>query len=686
MKVDDLFSKLRPVLGPRLDTLWQEYVLASPSARKMIEDTLRIQLARSLNAAFDQPDILLQPPSAHVAAGKYPLGVVYYGQKQFHPFGLREDELIQHVGIFGRSGSGKTNVGVMLALNFLKSRKPFLIFDWKRNYRDLLALPPAKDIMVFTVGREIAPFQFNPLKPPKGTSPTVWLKKLIDIMAHAYFLGEGCAFLLQQAIDAVYRDFGVYDGKPEHYPTMLDVQHWLQEHKTKGRESAWMESTARAVGVLCFGEMGRVLNSEAGLPMERLLEKSVILELDALTNSDKTFFIEALLLWIHHHRLAEPDREHFKHAILIEEAHHILLRKKQEASGEEAVTDILLREIRELGEAIVLIDQHPSLISKPGLGNTYCTIAMNLKHRADIAMVSDCLLFDAEQSRYLGKLEVGWGVVRLQGRWFEPFLVKFPLVRLDKGNITDEAISSRMRRHCARSSVVRQPEASSGCLASSEAAARPVRIADKYKSKSVEQKEPGAIVLTTEEEEFLRDVHSHPTSSIRERHARLRVSTYNGNTLQHSLLSSKLIFSEHVSIGKGRIKLLRLTNQGRRALGLSERTTKRRGGGTHAYWRGKVAEHFRSRGYEVTEEAPIGGGKTVDVVAENGKERTAIEIETGKADAVANAQKCLSAEFDRVICCAVTETAMRRLRSAVRQQVGSSPKIVVAQLSELVDT
>ena len=183
MKVDDLFSKLRPVLGPRLDTLWQEYVLASPSARKMIEDTLRIQLARSLNAAFDQPDILLQPPSAHVAAGKYPLGVVYYGQKQFHPFGLREDELIQHVGIFGRSGSGKTNVGVMLALNFLKSRKPFLIFDWKRNYRDLLALPPAKDIMVFTVGREIAPFQFNPLKPPKGTSPTVWLKKLIDNQA-----------------------------------------------------------------------------------------------------------------------------------------------------------------------------------------------------------------------------------------------------------------------------------------------------------------------------------------------------------------------------------------------------------------------------------------------------------------------------------------------------------------------
>jgi hypothetical protein len=35
------------------------------------------------------------------------------------------------------------------------------------------------------------------------------------------------------------------------------------------------------------------------------------------------------------------------------------------------VTDVILREIRELGEAIVCLDQHPSLISKPALGNTY---------------------------------------------------------------------------------------------------------------------------------------------------------------------------------------------------------------------------------------------------------------------------------------------------------------------------
>ena len=38
------------------------------------------------------------------------------------------------------------------------------------------------------------------------------------------------------------------------------------------------------------------------------------------------------------------------------------------ATGEETVTDVLLREIRELGESVICLDQHPSLISKPALG------------------------------------------------------------------------------------------------------------------------------------------------------------------------------------------------------------------------------------------------------------------------------------------------------------------------------
>ena len=48
-------------------------------------------------------------------------------------------------------------------------------------------------------------------------------------------------------------------------PTMADVREFLLARKAKGREAGWMESAMRAVEVLCFGEMGRVLNSPAAL-------------------------------------------------------------------------------------------------------------------------------------------------------------------------------------------------------------------------------------------------------------------------------------------------------------------------------------------------------------------------------------------------------------------------------------
>ena len=40
--------------------------------------------------------------------------------------------------------------------------------DWKRYYRDLLQLHP--DLRVYTIGRKVSPFRFNPLIPPPGAT------------------------------------------------------------------------------------------------------------------------------------------------------------------------------------------------------------------------------------------------------------------------------------------------------------------------------------------------------------------------------------------------------------------------------------------------------------------------------------------------------------------------------------
>jgi len=278
-----------------------------------------------------------------------------------------------------------------------------------------------------------------------------------------------------------------------------------------------------------------------------------------------------------------------------EEAHHILLRKKQEVTGEEAVTDVLLREIRELGESVICLDQHPSLISKPALGNTYTTFAFNLKHRGDIAMIQDCLHLDSEQAGYLNRLDVGWAIVKLQGRWFFPFLIKLPLFTVDKGSTTDEDIRRRNARLLALDSAC-QPACGedSESIPTQEASTLPANTRDgripailpNDKLDEMDDREPKecAIQLTTQEKDFLTDVWRHPSSTVTSRYRRLSLGPGAGNSVQYALRSLDLLASTVVPLPRGYARILSLTENGKRLLGISGGETRRHGGPEHRFW------------------------------------------------------------------------------------------------------
>ena len=656
-EVEDLFRKLKPVLGKEIDALWLAYNTQTDArSRQEIVGILYSLASKYLDETFDKK-LLLSVPEADIADGEYRLGQVIYAGEELHPFGLREDEWLRHVGIFGTTGSGKTNCAFLLLRELAAKKKPFLIFDWKRNYRDLLTLDEFKGTRIYTIGRNVSPLFFNPLIPPEGTQPETWLKKLIEVMCHAYFLGEGVAFLLQKAIDKAYSDVGVYEGADE-FPTFLDVLSILEKMEVKGRKALWMDSTLRTLGVLCFGEFSRVLNVRRPFPLASLLNESVVLELDALTNSDKTFFIEALLLWIHHFRLSEGSREVFKHAIVIEEAHHILLRKKQEMTGTEAITDIILREIRELGESIILIDQHPSLISMPALGNTYTTLCFGLKHKADMFTISESLLLEKEQVDFLGQLETGTAIVKLQGRFFKPFLLRFPLFPIRKGVVSDSGLLRRNGSNSEESEVVRVEKEIK----------RLVRTVEGLVNKEEKQ-----VVLTEDERRFLEDIARNPISGVVARYIRLGINRYQGNQIQGRLLEKKMISWKPVSTRKGRLKVLVLTDEGKKAIPdvKVEKVFHKSSSWEHEYWKQKVGEHYRRQGYEVTFEYKIGDGKSVDLVTEKDGKRIAIEIETGKSDSIYNIRKDLEAGFNEIVIVILDEN----LRSIIEQNIAATGKI-----------
>ena len=123
---------------------------------------------------------------------------------------------------------------------------------------------------------------------------------------------------------------------------------------TKQRERIdWL--TARAI----HHELGQVSSAH-------------FLELDALSDADKIAFVETIILWVYEYRKGEGRREQFKHALLVEEAHHILSQMKEHSEGAETIMETCLRQIREFGEGVIVIDQEPSKLSNSIKANTYC--------------------------------------------------------------------------------------------------------------------------------------------------------------------------------------------------------------------------------------------------------------------------------------------------------------------------
>lgn len=670
--IEDVVARLRTVHGRRVDALYQAYLMGDSSERREIEQVLRLLHAR-IEGLAGETRVLLPPPPGGIP-GDFPLGAIMFNDRSVGSLALTEDELVQHTGVFGRSGSGKTNLIRQLLKGFLANEKPFLIFDWKKDYSELYFGKVfggigdcAPEILVFPVGkRNLNGLRFNPLIPPEGTDPAVWAKKLCEILTHAYVGGAGFESLFLKAMDALYSKFGVYGGQATRFPTMADLRDYLENLKTKGRESQWMQSVMRTLTTLCFGGMGDTLNAPSQTPIEDLLERNVIFELDALSNADKTFFIESMLLWIHHYRLGQPQRGGMRHAIIIEEAHHIL---RQQYGDDETVVDIILREVRSLGEAVVIVDQMPSLISKVGLANTYCTIGLNLKTADDINALSRCMLLSGKEKDYLGMLPVGSAIVKLQDRWFRPMMVKVPFV---------PAVQRPRQTHTVLHVVTPSPSVSPVDGVQSE---RVPQIPDPSESprpsEARDERVPRTVKSTCEsesrrdrpEDTLLLDIHHHPTDPVTTRYKRLGVSARQGNRWKDALLKRELIVPETISGLSGWFRLFRITEPGISELvrlGKAPRSG-RAGSLEHQYWQTAIADHFRGQGWVVDVEHPVGGGRAVDLVARPSSDASdadsiAIEVETGRSDWQGNVQKCLDAGFGEVRCVTTRNELAVRMR------------------------
>lgn len=490
--IESEIKKLVPILGKaKAERLKKAYLLGDEDNKKRIFEIIDTVKAAVFSDKELRDTLLMEPPPKSIATkGNLRLGHVLYGKKEIYPAMIDSDFLLTHMGVFGSSGYGKTNIALCMIKQLSDNNIPVLIFDFsKRNYKDLLATDLRDRVDIFTIGRNASPYKFNPLKPPEGVQLSQWIKEFASIFDHAYWLLGGGRHVILKALDNVYKE--------NKNPMLSDVKEWLAEYsesKMPSRERNWFATAERPLESLCFKELGEVFDCVEGVKPSEFFRpgRITILELDALDTNDKTFIIEITLQWIRDWLVVNGKKEELVGTVILEEAHHVLNREKSRKLGAETVMDLIFREIRELGMGVIYVDQHPSMVSYPALGNTSTHIYMNLgldtKQSSDILDASNMLGLDYdEQGGYIRKLPVGNGFMLCRNSEFpNSFLVKFDKFDFRKGSVNDNDIMEFMKGRVQVEEPERsRPERNESDRSGTETVAEPGSGSDLMESRTV---------------------------------------------------------------------------------------------------------------------------------------------------------------------------------------------------------
>lgn len=172
-------------------------------------------------ALYDGEIVQISKETAPIAVGKEGslfLGKDKNGYDVFFPLSL----LPKHAFVSGVPGSGKTNTMHHITSSLWKEHRiPFLVLEpAKQEYRALVNDPGMKEMYLFSPNADMSfPLHINPFEMPKGTLVAEHIRRLCSVFEGAFPLEPPMPFLLDTAIEAVYRELG-----------------WIPEHIYTGNE------------------------------------------------------------------------------------------------------------------------------------------------------------------------------------------------------------------------------------------------------------------------------------------------------------------------------------------------------------------------------------------------------------------------------------------------------------------
>jgi len=362
------------------------------------------------------------------------LGIDDNGYDVYFPLKL----LSKHGLIAGVPGSGKTNEMHHLASTLWKKHRiPFLVLEpAKQEYRALANQPGMEELYIFAPCADMLfPLHINPFEFPKGMVLSEHIRKLEEVFEGAFPMDAPAPFILDNAIEGIYRDKGWTPGRMNDatlpYPTMQELYNKFEEAIEQTDYDSELKGNLKSVlqmriGSLLRREMGDVFDvSRSTISPERWLEIPAVIELEAMGSGPANFLTLLLCALIREALKVNPyhDKNYARHVIFIEEAHNLIGPETEGVTGaaanpKQAATDFLVKmlaEVRALKEGIIIADQLPTVMAQEVIKNTGLKIGLRMTSADDRALLGSTMAANPQQIEEMTTFSVGRSLISYEG-------------------------------------------------------------------------------------------------------------------------------------------------------------------------------------------------------------------------------------------------------------------------------
>lgn len=452
--VDALLLRLEPEWGTKkIENLKLIYQLGNEKRKERIQKILTISAKKLIKDNLLNNEVLLPPsPKEECGQGEITLGTVCFGKnpdgtnRELYPLRISLEDAKQHILVSGLTGTGKTLLGLNIAVQMAQKGIPVWIVDWNRQWKSLLSLPPekfplVKDIRVYTIGRDISPFRYNLFfSGPKKISKKSWIEIIAEKpLAKSLLSGQGSGSLILNEAENLLE--GYEQEKLHLLPNIEDIKKRVDRQFLRGRSALWKDSALRCLNSLLHSNTKQLFGSRNPMDVSKMLQRPgiTILEMDIeLPNSLRILFQEALFLHILLELLSRGESEKLRLFLICEEAQHLFPSSMHEQRVAGEILQNLYCEGRKMGLGLCSILQEPSAV----LNYAYqCKTQIHFTNNTykDIATVSNALFLRPHETRYLDYMPlVAFAFAKVKGRAKNCLIKTPPPLPIQK--VTDEEL------------------------------------------------------------------------------------------------------------------------------------------------------------------------------------------------------------------------------------------------------